>query len=1375
MTEEFEIVEDESLIIGSGGKSGGGSDSQTEDPDSLFSRATVALLDLVGEGEIGGLVDGAKSIYLNNTPLLRDDGKFNFKRVKWDFRPGTQSQSMIDLPDGEQFGIETPHTLGQEILIGNAAVITIVNPNIDAVRLILEFPALSEITEKGDIVGSEVKMRVLLGTDGATPTLYRDITVKGKSGSKFQRKVLVKLPPGNTWTIRVTRLTNDATSVKIQNKSFIAAYVEVQNSKLNYPNSAVAMVRVDPRSFSSIPSRSYLVDGLKIRIPSNYNTATNTYGPVWDGTFQIAVSSNPAWILYDVLTNTRYGLGNYIQATQIDKTALYKIGKYCDELVPNGEGGFEKRFTINTTIHETKEAYKLISDLTSAFRGMAYWSGGLVGFTQDAPADPVMTFTNANVIDGVFNYTGAARADKHSVVLVSWNDPAEKYRQKIEYVEDRDLIALYGYRKLETISFGCTSRAQANRAGRWILYTEKFESNLINFKTGLDSSLLLPGQIIMIHDQFRAGKRLGGRITEITNFQCRIDTPLNINFATVPTITLIRPDGTIVDRAITQGAEPDILVFATAIGGELPQLDSVFVITEPNFLEPVYARVLGIQADKSGVEFTITCVEHNPQKYLAVEQGVAITQPPTSLLPSQFLPPSNIIFSPAAYPLAAGGFAIRLDVSWEGAWETYTFAWRRTDAAGLSNWTYTTVNQAHTEILNAQVGLYEVEVTGQTSLGRKSPAVTASFNLTAGIIQGTIKPEAPFGLTTQGDFKAIILRWSNTEQPESVSTEIWEADTDNLAAASLNARVKGNWYTRTGLDQSETKYYWIRDNNGWNVSDFNSTLGTPGTTLSSSAYMKDVLINDKLIEDQIAENAITSVQLADNAVTATSFAQEIRPVKVVNSLPTTAAEGDQAFLTTDGKLYRYAFNSTLGVFQWTRATDGADIVANSITSGQIAAGAIKAGQIDTNAVTTNTIAAGAVTTNQLAVGVGGNRIQNSDASAGLDFVRLVQTSGAVFSNIQVWGKNYGLLNTDPLAIWAPLYGFTFAIPESSSGLNPDNNFSDLYFDYPTDFSPSGLSAIPFPVEVGRYYEFSAYTGAHRCKMQIILFFVDVAGTVILTVIGPTSEIINDAEKLGGSFLGDWKRIFLRAQAPANAVAAYPVVRKYSTKPGFTDSVGFVTRVMLTETFPFATELVPWGPGGVTLIGPGSVVTTNLITRSAQISDAIITRAKIGTAQVGTLQVEGNAITAPESITPFDYSYGPINSGANQATGGNDIAFLPVTTVDIACRRIVFVCFTFIHSDSDPGYVTITVRNVNTGENFIRRAVPGTRLIPGIFGPQSYDSWTYQFEFVTAPAAPTTFALSISLFNSSTAGVKRWQNSSGVLVSDITMVCYTGKR
>ncbi|MGZ8497424.1 MAG: host specificity protein J, partial [Candidatus Binatia bacterium] len=556
-----------------------------------------------------------------------------------------------------------------KVLKDSPRTFSISNTNVDRVRVVINVPSLmKQDKETGDIHGNSVSYTFQISTDGGAFTQLGDsITIKGKSKSKYQRATVLTLPKPVTtgWTIKVIRETADSTSVASVNEIQIDSYVEIIDSKLSYGNSAIVGVSIDPQEFSSVPRRSYLVAGLYIRVPSNYDPTSRVYTGIWDGSFKLAVSDSPPWILFDLLTSKRYGLGNHISEEQVDTAMLYRIGRYCDEEVSDGLGGNgkEPRFTINTVIQTRAEAFKLISDITTVFRGMAFWASNMVCFRYDTPTLPSMTFNQANVVDGDFTYSGVSRKDIYSVVHVTWNDPDFNYKQRIEYVEDFDMIQQIGIKKLDTVAFGCTSRGQAHRVGKWLLYTSRFESNLINFKVGLDASLIMPGEVVRILDAFKAGKRMGGRIKSATLNSIVTDAPVEVTSGAVSMI-LAMPDGSFAERVVHQtNGSFDTFTWSTPLSS-LPVENAVFAMSDQ--IVPVLARVISIEQDgKDPTKFIVTATEHFDGKFQAIENGILLKRPQTSVAIPYVVKITNVSIDETTYFIAPGVIGSKLHISWE--------------------------------------------------------------------------------------------------------------------------------------------------------------------------------------------------------------------------------------------------------------------------------------------------------------------------------------------------------------------------------------------------------------------------------------------------------------------------------------------------------------------------------------------------------------------------------------------------------------------------------------------------------------------------------------------------------------------------------------
>jgi predicted phage tail protein len=539
-------------------------------------------------------------------------------------------------------------------------------------------------------------------------------TITGKTTSKYQKSHRIELTGDAPWDIRVRRITADSTSSALQNKTFWDSYTEIIDGKFRYPNSAIVGVRIDASQFDSIPRRSYDLRLLKVKIPSNYNPQTRAYSGVWDGTFKVAWTDNPAWCFYDLVTNSRYGLGGFIPEAQVDKWTLYAIGRYCDELVPNGFGGTEPRYTCNIYFQSREEAYTVINNMASIFRGMPYWASGAITLGYDAPSDPVYQFSNSNVVDGVFSYQGSAIKARHTVALVTWNDPEDFYRQKVEYVEDADGIARYGIVQTEVIAVGCTSRGQANRAGRWILFTEQSETELVTFKTGIEGNQIRPSNVIQIADEARAGTRTGGRVSTATTSVVTVDQNVSgiANIGT-GTLSVILPSGTLESRSISSVATSVITVSSPFT--ETPAPNAIWMV-QTSTLSLQTFRVTSIVEEADGL--SITALAHNPDKYAEVEQGLILAPRVISSLSIVPAAPNNLVASESLYEENAD-VNVLVTLSWTPVDRAtgYQVAYK----VGDRNFINLPVTSATSiDIRNAVEGTYTFKVFAINSIGKRS-------------------------------------------------------------------------------------------------------------------------------------------------------------------------------------------------------------------------------------------------------------------------------------------------------------------------------------------------------------------------------------------------------------------------------------------------------------------------------------------------------------------------------------------------------------------------------------------------------------------------------------------------------------------------------
>lgn len=621
-----------------GGKGGGGSARTAQEaPNTLTSRNTARIVDLICEGEIGGLVDGFKSVFLDGTPVENEDGSRNFPNFVLHERNGTPDQDpILGFPS-----VETEVGVGVQVKRDQPVTRRISDPNVDAVRIKVRVPSLTEQNlENGDLNGSSVRIAIDLRPDGGAFSQVRLRKISGKTTSPYEEAYRIDLPEsGGPWDVRVRRITEDSEKVSLQNDTWWSSYTLLIDNKLSYPDSAVMGLEVDAEQFSTIPSRGYECYLQKFRVPSNYDPVTREYSGVWDGTFKIAWSDSPPWFLYALMTSERFGLGERIPAALQDKWTLYSIAQYCDELIPDGFGGMEPRFTFNGWINSQQEAYGLLASVAQAFRGMIYWGAAGVTAVQDSPQSATRVFSPANVIEGNFNYEGQGLQARHSVALVKWWDPADGYRQATEVVEDPGLIVRYGWQPTNpaVVAWGCTSRGRAHRVGRWLLETEKNEGETISFKVGLAEADLRPGEVFKVSDPNYADLRHGGRLKSATLSQVVLDAPVTLAEGETYTLTVVLPDKSVEDRGVTTVAGTTDTLDLDAPLSAVPIVGGMWALSGTDVALQTF-RAITIREEDDHL-FAVTGLRYDPGKFARIEQNLHLDDTPFTALPSGTIEP----------------------------------------------------------------------------------------------------------------------------------------------------------------------------------------------------------------------------------------------------------------------------------------------------------------------------------------------------------------------------------------------------------------------------------------------------------------------------------------------------------------------------------------------------------------------------------------------------------------------------------------------------------------------------------------------------------------------------------------------------------------
>jgi predicted phage tail protein len=754
-------MSDDLLLIqgaggGGGGKGGGTAHVPTEADDSLQSVQFASVLDLISEGEIDGIEGGAKGIYLDGTPVQSSSGVDNFTGYTIVTRNGAEDQPYIPNTNGTEL------EEGVNVEITNAAAVNrqITNSDVDRVRITVQLPALQIIEDDGDIIGHSVQIRCRVQYNGGGYTTVFEDTISGKTTNAYQRDYIITLSGAFPVDIRLERISADETSARRQNRTFWFSYTEIIDEKFRYPNSALAFLRFDSRQFKSIPARKYLVRGIKVVLPSNATVDTTThlgrvtYAGVWDGTFGAATWTNdPAWCLWDLLTSTRYGAG--IPASSLDRYDFYAISQYCNELVSNGRGGLEPRFSCNMLINSRDEVYNVIQEFVALFRGIAYYGAGAMVVLQDKPTDPQYLLTPANVVDGLFNYSGSSQKARHTTATVAYQDYDNLGEVSFEYVEDAAAVAKYGIINKDIKAVGCYSQGQAHRVGKWALLSEQNLTETVTFSVSIDSGIVLrPGMVIDVADPVKSGYRRGGRIAAATTTTVTLDDATGITLGTSPTISVLLPTGLVETRSISAPLAGNVVTVTSAFS-EAPNPESIWVIQDTG-LQTQQFRVVSVAEAEDGI-YGVTALAYNSSIYAAIESDLKLQTRDISNLSAQPQPPTDLTGTEHLY---TDGQNVR--TAFELSWvppaqyvQSYRVIYRLND----NNWQQIETNNPSTRINGLDEGRLEVRVQSINSLGVVSTPTPATFNL----VGKTAPPGNVQNLTIEPiSANSARLRWDAT-------------------------------------------------------------------------------------------------------------------------------------------------------------------------------------------------------------------------------------------------------------------------------------------------------------------------------------------------------------------------------------------------------------------------------------------------------------------------------------------------------------------------------------------------------------------------------------------------------------------------------------
>lgn len=762
-----------------GGNSGGSSHTPVEAPESGRSSQRVKIVEVISEGQIGGLVNGLKSVYLDNTPIQNSDGTYNFTNVEAEGRLGTQDQDVMSDFDTTEKEV----SVGTEVKKTTPLTRTVIDSNVTRLRLTLGVQSLFKQEDNGDTNGASVDFKITVGN--ATYNL----NINGKYSSQYLRTIYIENLPQVPFTVRVERLNADSDSQRLQNKTVWASYTEIIDTDFAYPNTAYVGIKFNSENFNSIPTRGYEIFGIEVKLPSNYDPETRKYTGLWDGTFKIAWTNNPAWVLMDILLNKRYGLGERLGDFGVDKWVLYSIAQYCDQLVPDGYGNMEPRFTCNVWMTEQRSAYDVISDLCSIFRGIPVWNGTEMTFIIDRPADPVWTYTNANVINGEFSRQYSAKKARHNAIQVEYKDKDNAYQSAIEYVSDNDLIRKNGFNLLKVTAFGCTSRGQAYRTGRWILETGKLETETVTFSVGSEGLMHIPGDVIRVTDNHFAGTNLGGRVLSVSGKVVTVDREITLPANSY--FSYINAEAKHASIKITKIENGTKLTLETAPAG-LKEYD-VYSISSQKVTSRLY-RCMTITEDDG--TYTITALQHEPQKEAIVDNGASFEPVSTSLLSGGLQKVSN-----ADVSLSENGVEITFDYT---ANTTTAVKYQvKLYRNGELYRQLVDVTDTKLTFSNLPDGSYTVEIRAKNERGQLSDPITRTFEINLRIPR----------FVTKSLLFAIELDW---DLPKTATvgnyTEIWRASENDVSKAVKIATLAypQNNYTINGVSLNESYYFFAR-------------------------------------------------------------------------------------------------------------------------------------------------------------------------------------------------------------------------------------------------------------------------------------------------------------------------------------------------------------------------------------------------------------------------------------------------------------------------------------------------------------------------------------------------------------------------------------
>lgn len=835
-------------------RKGGSSKTRTpvEMPDNLISKDKIKLLLAVSDGEV---VDdfSLKQLHFGGVPVQNEDGSYNYEGVIAEFRPGTQTQSYIQgfSESSAEFQV------ARDVTFNTPYTLTVSNKNLSAIRFRLLWPRVLTQKDNGDMVGSVVEYKIEMAVDGASYQTYLTDKIDGKNTTGgYDRSIRVNLPQDFTSQvlIRVSRITPDADGVKVVDAFQVQSYAEVIDAKFRYPLTAMLYVEFDSDLFQNqIPTISLKKKWKIVQVPRNYDPVNRTYAGTWDGTFKWAWSNNPAWVLYDLIMNQRYGLDQRELGIPVDKWSLYEVAQYCDELVPDNRGGMEPRYLMDVVVQSQVEAFQLVRDVCSAFRGMTFYNGESLSIIVDKPRDPVYLFTADNVVDGVFVRTFPSEKTMYTSCNVMFDDEENQYEQDVEPVFNPDAAMRFGHNPTSITAIGCTRRTEANRRGRWILQTN-LSATTVSFSTGLEGMIPSCGDVIYVADphwQSAFNLVLSGRIMEVTGTQ--VFLAFRCDAKAGDTLILNTDDGKPLRRTIASvSADGKTLTLNVGYNFDVAP-DSVFLIESDQLAAEQYV-VTRIEKGSDDDEFTfaITATQYNPNKYDAIDNGVITDDRPTSVVdPDSMGAPENVSIS--SFSRIVQGMSVEtMVIGWSAVQyaKLYEVQWRK-DGGNWNNVPRTATTQVDIEGIYA--GEYQARVRCISGGNIASPwSALATATLTGKV--GA--PKGPINLFASDDeIFGIRVKWAMPEGAEDTAyIELYQSQSGTDQDASLLTMIPypASEYWHSILPAGYVNFYKARsvDRIG-NVSAW--TDYARGMSSTDVNAITDVILDEILDSDAMKE------------------------------------------------------------------------------------------------------------------------------------------------------------------------------------------------------------------------------------------------------------------------------------------------------------------------------------------------------------------------------------------------------------------------------------------------------------------------------------------------------------------------------------------